>query len=80
MSLMQKIMFSLIKRGQKPYDPSQPHDYAAKRTAEEKGVPQKLPKGIMSREVELDGTDGNIFFQIIIQKTGVYCTSTEGAL
>ncbi|HJB83408.1 MAG TPA: alpha/beta hydrolase [Candidatus Mediterraneibacter intestinavium] len=62
MSLMQKIMFSLIKRGQKPYDPSQPHDYAVKRVAEEKGVPQKLPKGIMSREVELDGTDGEYLF------------------
>lgn len=59
---MQKIMFYIIKRGQTAYDPSHPCNYAAKRAAEEKGVPQKLPKGIMSREVVLDGIEGEFLF------------------
>lgn len=58
MSLMQKIMFRIIKRGQKSYDPQNPKDYAAVRAAEEKGVPQKLPRGVMSREVDLEGIRG----------------------
>ena len=62
MSLMQKIMFQIIKRGQTSYDPSRPRDYAANRAAEEKGVPQKLPKGIMSREVMLDSIEGELLY------------------
>lgn len=59
---MQKIMFHIIKRGQTSYDTSRPRDYAANRAAEEKGVPQKLPKGIMIREVMLDSIEGELLF------------------
>lgn len=62
MSMMQKLIFSFIKRGQMPYDPSKPRNYAASRTAEEKGVPQKLPRGIRNREVELDGIAGEMLY------------------
>lgn len=58
MSVMQKILFQIIKRGQKFYDPLNPRDYAAERAAEAKGVPQKLPRGIMSGKADLNGISG----------------------
>lgn len=65
MSLLQTIIFHVIKHRRKPYDPLNPPDYVKKRIQEETGIPQCLPKGIQCREIDLDGIHGECLFSDI---------------
>ena len=52
MSLMHSIIFHVVNRGKTVYDPSQPFDYAAKRAAQDRVTPQRLPRGVQARGIE----------------------------
>ncbi|MDO4337297.1 MAG: alpha/beta hydrolase [Eubacteriales bacterium] len=68
MSILHNVIFQVIKRGKKAYDPDNPPDYVKKRMQEERTVPNKLPRGIQCKKIELENLKGEYLYTESNQK------------